>query len=446
MTVFRRIAHVSLILSGLLPAMADSGLGQCTPPTRNFLLVATDGGARRDTAFFGHGPTATIGLDTSLCERELPPLPPTGVYDLRFSNPPGRDGLQPPAGLGQGTVRDYRTQVGPSQTDTFRVRFQPGLGGFPMTFSWSPAALTAVYDSVRLLDELGGVLYSVNMLALPSLTVTNPAVGALLLITHGMLAIPAAPALVSPANHASNQSTALLLSWSAAAGATRYTVQVATDSLFASLLLNDTSVVAASRAVSGLPSGTSCFWRVRASNGAGTGPWSTVWSFTTAGPVTNSYGVQGGWNVVSLPLAVANGRRAVVYPSASSTAFSFGSSGYVPEDSLRSGVGYWLKFPSAQNVSVTGLAVLLDTVQVQAGWNLVGTISVPVDTGLIQRIPPGLLLTSFFGFSGSYVPVGTLQPGSSYWVKAASAGSLVIPAPAAVPARRRPGASVPLLK
>lgn len=530
MSAFKRFAHVSLLLPLLLLVSPDTGLGQCTPPTRNFLLIATDAGARRDTIFFGHGPTATTGTDTGLCERELPPLPPSGVYDLRFANPPGHEGVQPPAGLGQGSVRDYRTQLGPAQSDTFRVRFQPGLGGFPVTFSWSPASMAAAYDSARLVDEVGGVLYSVSMLGVPSLTVTNPAVTSLLLITHGMLQIPAAPALLSPVNGAADQSVAPLLSWAATAGAARYAVQIGTDSLFAAPVFSDTAVLVPSRTVSGLPVGTTCYWRVRASNGAGTGPWSPVWhfgtialpgvpqpvapaqgasgvsvgtkliwngalrassyhvqmatdslftspvlddeavtdtartlsslaastryfwrvagrngggqgswsivrNFTSAGPVSNPYAVNAGWNLISLPLAVANGRRTVVYPTAISSAFAFGSNGYVPEDSLHSGTGYWLKFPSVQNVSVTGLTVLRDTIPVQAGWNLVGTVSAAVDTGSVQQIPPGLLLTSFFGFSGSYLPVSVLQPGSSYWVKAGSAGSIVVSAPATVPAR-----------
>jgi hypothetical protein len=434
----KRFAFVSLFFSGLLVLARGIAPAQCTPPAQNILLVAVDAGARRDTIFFGRGPSATAGIDTALCERELPPMPPGGVYDLRFSNPPGRDGLQPPAGLGQGTVRDYRALGNPLQIDTFRVRFQPGIGGHPMTFSWSVTALTAICDSARLIDENAGIQYNVSMLAAPSLVVVNPAVSSLLLITYGIPQIPAAPVLVSPSNGATNQNTSLVLTWNPVPGATRYTVQVSAESLFVLPLVTDTAVTTTSRPVTGLLPATPWFWRVRAANGAGASAWSSVRNFTTAGPVTNLYAIVSGWNMIALPLEVTNGRRSVVYPSSSSLAFRFGSSGYVAEDSLHVGTGYWLKFPSAQSIGITGLALTLDTLDVQPGWNLIGTISFPVDTGSIQEIPPGLLSTSYYGFSGSYIPVATLQPGNSYWVKAVSAGKLVISAGPVAPGRRAP--------
>jgi hypothetical protein len=430
-----RFAYVSLVLTALCFGAAGAAFGQCTPPSSSLLLIGVDAGGRRDTAFFGRGPTATAGVDTFLCERELPPLPPGGVYDLRFTNPPGRDGMQPPSGLGQGTVRDYRAQVSPAQIDTFRVRFQPGNGGYPMTFSWSITALAAACDSARLIDELAGIQYNVNMLAAPSLTVTNPAVSSLLLYVYRIPQLPTTPVLVSPPDGAMNQNTSLLLSWNSSPGATRYAVQLAADSLFGSPLVNDTSVTATSKAVNSLLPGSRYFWRVRAASGAGTSAWSAVSDFTTAGSVTNQYTVNGGWNMISLPLTVPDGRRSVVYPTASSSAFRFGGAGYVSEDSLHSGSGYWLKFPSTQSVGITGGVALSDTIDLQAGWNLIGTISVPVDSGSVVKIPTGLLSSVYYSFSGAYVPADTLQPGKSYWVKATTAGKLVFSA-AASPARR----------
>ncbi len=523
---------MSLVLSGLPFPHQPAAFGQCSPPAQNFLLIAVDAGARRDTVFFGRGPSATTGVDTALCERELPPMPPAGVYDLRFANPPGRDTLQPPAGLGQGVLRDYRALVGPAQRDTLRVRLQPGSGGYPMTFSWSPASLTGVADSARLIDELGGVVLSVNMLSTSSAVLANPAVGSLLMILHGIPQIPAAPVLVSPPDGAAGQTVTPLLTWNAAAGATRYTVQVATDSLFAAPVVSDTAVATPSRAVSGLLPSATYFWRVRGASGAGNGPWSPVWrfttvmlpsapalvspangasgvvpgsflvwhavaqanayriqlaadslfasplindpsvpdtvrtaaglggstkyfwrvaarngagdspwsavrSFTTAGSITAPYAINAGWNMISLPLDVADARTTVVFPTATSPAFRFGVSGYAPEEILAEGVGYWLKFPAAQTVSITGRARALDTMHVVAGWNLIGTVSVPVDTGTVRKVPAGVLTSPYYEYSGSYTAVGTLQPGKSYWVKATSAGILVIAPPPPAPSVRR---------
>lgn len=421
----RHAGYLLLLLAAALSSRTGNALGQCAPPARNVLLIAADAGGRKDTIFFGHDPAATRGVDTMLCERELPPMPPSGGYDLRFANPPGYENVQPPAGLGQGSLRDYRTQASRFQTDTLRVRFQPGAGGFPFTFTWSPASLAAICDSALLMDEFGGGLFSARMDAAPSLVVSNPAVTSLLLVVFGALEAPASPSLISPANDATNQSTSPTLLWNGAIGASRYAVQVSAESLFVTPVVNDSGVTLTTLPVSGLQPAATYFWRVRAGNGAGNSPWSATWKFVTTSVVTNGYGVQNGWNMISLPLTVQDNRTTAVYPTASTLAFFFGSSGYASAESLSYGTGYWLKFPAPQSVGITGTVRLLDTLDLRAGWNLVGTISTPVDTGAIQEIPAGLVLTSYFDFTGSYVAAGTLLPGRSYWVKAAMPGRLV---------------------
>jgi hypothetical protein len=54
----------------------------------------------------------------------------------------------------------------------------------------------------------------------------------------------------------------------------------------------------------------------------------------------------------------------------------------------------------------------------------------------VGSVPPGLVLSSFFGFSNAYAPADTLKPGGAYWVKTAGAGSLV-PASGSAAARTR---------
>ncbi len=61
---------------------------------------------------------------------------------------------------------------------------------------------------------------------------------------------------------------------------TRYHVQVARDARFVNLVLDDVSVRDTIRAFSGLTQGSTYFWRVRAQNVIGYGPYSDVWTFT----------------------------------------------------------------------------------------------------------------------------------------------------------------------
>jgi len=90
---------------------------------------------------------------------------------------------------------------------------------------------------------------------------------------------PSAPALNSPTNNASIYTTSVNFSWSAPSqGATSYTLQVSKYSDFSSFVYNNT-VSTTSQTVSGLEYGMTYYWRVNATNPAGTSSWSEVRSF-----------------------------------------------------------------------------------------------------------------------------------------------------------------------
>ena len=96
---------------------------------------------------------------------------------------------------------------------------------------------------------------------------------------------PSVPVLSSPAANATNQSLTPTLSWTASSGAVTYNLQVSTSSTFASTLVNLTGLTTTSRALSGLANSTVYYWRVSATNTAGTSAWSAARSFTTTAPL-----------------------------------------------------------------------------------------------------------------------------------------------------------------
>jgi hypothetical protein len=135
-----------------------------------------------------------------------------------------------------------------------------------------------------------------------------------------------------------------------------------------------------------------------------------------------------GWNMVSVPLIANTYRDTVLFPGAVSHAFRF-SGGYIPEDTLQNGVGYWLKFASENSTLFHGTSFTSDTIDVLPGWNMIGSISSPVDTSTIIGIPSGLRSSiAWFGYNGGYTAAPTIQPGRAYWVKANGAGSFVLSA------------------
>ncbi len=100
-------------------------------------------------------------------------------------------------------------------------------------------------------------------------------------VTSTTVALPLVPVLSSPANAATGVSTSPLIAWNSSTGAATYRLQVSTDSTFATSAYNTGGLATTSVTVSGLANLTKYFWRVNASNSAGTSSWSSVWNFTT---------------------------------------------------------------------------------------------------------------------------------------------------------------------
>jgi hypothetical protein len=92
----------------------------------------------------------------------------------------------------------------------------------------------------------------------------------------------AAPTLISPPNGAANQLLTPTLDWNDVFGSTGYTLLVSNDSLFNTTLLDTTITPSTFTIPSGvLAGGSPYYWKVRAFNSGGFGPWSVTWRFTT---------------------------------------------------------------------------------------------------------------------------------------------------------------------
>jgi hypothetical protein len=102
----------------------------------------------------------------------------------------------------------------------------------------------------------------------------------------GTVVVPAAPVLATPANSAANVALSPTLTWNAVSGAATYRVQVSAVNTFATTMVDDATLTQPTKAASGLSAVTTYYWRVNATNGAGTSAWSEVWSFTTTTSTT----------------------------------------------------------------------------------------------------------------------------------------------------------------
>ncbi|HEV8538890.1 MAG TPA: hypothetical protein VGR15_08235, partial [Bacteroidota bacterium] len=135
--------------------------------------------------------------------------------------------------------------------------------------------------------------------------------------------------------------------------------------------------------------------------------------------------VQADWNLISVPLTVTDSSKTVLFPTAISNAFAWEDS-YAVKPKLSNGLGYWLKFAGAETISVSGLARNIDTFAVVAGWNLIGSISTPVQVGTIISDPGGMVTSKFFGYGDGYHSDSTIDPGNGHWVKVSQSGRLFL--------------------
>ena len=145
------------------------------------------------------------------------------------------------------------------------------------------------------------------------------------------------------------------------------------------------------------------------------------------GSAATQYALAGGWNLLSLPRIVSDSRKGIVFPDAVSNAFRYNGS-YAVEDTLAKGSGYWLKFSAAETLAVDGTDLLFDTIGVSRGWNIIGSLSVPVSVSDIRSIPPGIVTSPFIRYSGTYGVADTIRPGQGYWVKVNQTGSFLLSA------------------
>jgi len=142
----------------------------------------------------------------------------------------------------------------------------------------------------------------------------------------------------------------------------------------------------------------------------------------TTGPI--AVAVETGWNLVGLPLTVADASPQAVFPSSTpGTLFGFDGT-YTTPDALTAGDGYWLQFAQDGTESVSGTENTSVSMALTDGWNLVAGPSCEVSLTNASD-PSGVIVPgSLFGFAGAYTTPDALAPGEGYWLQASAAGTV----------------------
>ncbi|MBI1804838.1 MAG: S8 family serine peptidase [Ignavibacteria bacterium] len=140
--------------------------------------------------------------------------------------------------------------------------------------------------------------------------------------------------------------------------------------------------------------------------------------------ITRTYETLRGWNMVSVPQLADDWSKTAVFPTATSRTFAYAGT-YVVKETLVLGGGYWVKFDSSDSFDITGFRVDRDTIPVEKGWNMIGSISTTIPVSTIGTIGTNVL-SSFFGYDGNYFVADSIRSGYACWVKVDSAGKLVL--------------------
>ncbi len=114
-----------------------------------------DNAGGQKTLYFGLDQTATDSIDVSLGESDLPPYPPTGVFDARWILPENNFNGS------LSSWKDYRFAAGfPfSGTIEYRLKYQSAEGAALMSFSWNfPPEVTGLLQ-----DIVNGTLVDVSI-------------------------------------------------------------------------------------------------------------------------------------------------------------------------------------------------------------------------------------------------------------------------------------------
>jgi|GEM_PF-1807694 len=141
---------------------------------------------------------------------------------------------------------------------------------------------------------------------------------------------------------------------------------------------------------------------------------------------TQSVVTRTGWNLVGLPLISDDTHYSSLFPGAISGTLYHFDGVYRQSESLKSGIGYWLRFTKEGGASLQGEYINDVEIDLAQGWNI---ISGPSEKSSVSAIkdPNNIIIPgTVYGFEGTYIRASEIKPGQGYWIRASKEGSINI--------------------
>ena len=160
---------------------------------------------------------------------------------------------------------------------------------------------------------------------------------------------------------------------------------------------------------------------------ASVGPYIYRYDFQAPAQITRTISLNTGWNMISMPVDAENDSAIVNFPLLQGNAFGFNVS-YYPAYTLQNGYGYWVKYPSADSVSITGVYIESIGFNVPSpGWTMIGSVSDALGLSSLYTIPAGCITGSVYKFeNNTYQIADSLKSGIGYWIKLTQPCNVII--------------------
>lgn len=144
----------------------------------------------------------------------------------------------------------------------------------------------------------------------------------------------------------------------------------------------------------------------------------------------------GTWLMMGLPLQPPTNNYESIFDefTQDQPPFAWSGQGYVSEEELQVGRGYWGWSENSGDQTVIGAVIDSLTLDLMADWNLISGPSCDFDITSIDD-PGGIIALpgnqGIFGWDGSYYTTTVFEPGNAYWILTTSSGRITLDCSAA---------------
>ena len=140
----------------------------------------------------------------------------------------------------------------------------------------------------------------------------------------------------------------------------------------------------------------------------------------------SNFAINAGWNMLSLPLIVSDSNYLTLFPNANpGTLFGY-SNEYFSSETVGSCSGYWLNFIAPETVEVCGSDRTECTINLNAGWNMIGGPNCNIPLGSISD-PGGIIIPgTIYEYSDGYFSATSIDATKAYWVNTNAAGTITL--------------------